>query len=162
MLFSFGDYELDIDVERTRQFYQTSAQMLTEGCDCAGCRNFRAAYPQLPDPVKTFLEMLGADIVMAPEMAVYNGDRNKGTLFYNGFLHLCGTIRKDGAVRTREAPNRVHIEKESWYTVAEGCSVMFTGDCALLEKDFPTPVIQMEICLDAPWVLEGETYEYWT
>lgn len=158
MIFAFGNYELDIDVEKTRQFYQNSPQELTDGCDCAGCRNFREAYKQSMPEVKTFFEQLGVDILKAPDLSAFNGDIEKKTLSYGGFCHLCGTILKSGMVKTTEAPNCVRAETESWYEVAEGLSVMFAEDCALLEKDFPTPVVQMEIRINVPWVLEGEEH----
>ena len=158
MFFKFGDYELEIDVERTRQFYLESIQDLTEGCDCPGCRNFRKAYEQMSREVKSFFWKLGVDILKAPDMSVYYGNSEKQTLFYNGFVHLCGEILKDGALRTIVTPNQTQIEAESWYVIAEECSVMFTKDCALLESGFPAPVIQMEVCMDIPWVLDGEKH----
>ncbi len=160
MLYKFGEYEVDIDVERTKRFYQESVHELTEGCDCSGCRNFRKAYEQTPHEVKSFFAKLGVDILQAPDMSVYNGSCEKKTLFYNGFVHLCGIILKDGAERSTVAPDCVRIEESSWYTVADGCSVMFTKDCALMERDFPKPVIQMEVNIDIPWVLEGEKHDF--
>ena len=49
MIFEFGTFKVDVDVERTRRFYETVDDQL--GCECAGCRNFRKAYPLLPDAV---------------------------------------------------------------------------------------------------------------
>lgn len=39
MVFEIGKYTLDIDVDKTREFY-IRAQKITEGCDCQGCRNY--------------------------------------------------------------------------------------------------------------------------
>ena len=38
--------------------------------------------------------------------------------------------------------------------VTEDVSVFFTERCALVEKDFPAPVIQMEIQCNVAWVLD--------
>ena len=39
MLFELGHYILDIDIERTRAFYD-QAEIITDGCNCQGCRNY--------------------------------------------------------------------------------------------------------------------------
>ena len=39
--------------------------------------------------------------------------------------------------------------------------VYFTKECALVEKELPTPIIQLEIQGDIPWVLdEPNPYHY--
>ena len=42
MKMNFGEYEVEIDIERTSAFYQTAA-VVTESCKCQGCRNYEAA-----------------------------------------------------------------------------------------------------------------------
>ncbi len=37
MIFEFGKYKVDIDVEKTKQFYE-KAETVDEGCSCDGAR----------------------------------------------------------------------------------------------------------------------------
>ena len=67
MLFRFGNFSIDVDVERTRKYYAESSRTLTEGCDCILCQNFRAAYESLDTEIKRFFDNLGVDILKAAE-----------------------------------------------------------------------------------------------
>ena len=55
MIFESGVYQLDIDVDRTQQFYENEDY---EFCTCAGCRNFAQAYSLIPDAVQGFFGSL--------------------------------------------------------------------------------------------------------
>ena len=39
MIFQFGEYKIDVDAEKTRQFYDR-AKTVSEECQCDGCLNF--------------------------------------------------------------------------------------------------------------------------
>lgn len=42
MILKFNQYVIDIDIDKTRRFYQT-AENIAYGCNCSGCRNFENA-----------------------------------------------------------------------------------------------------------------------
>ena len=54
MLFEFGPYKADIDVYKTKLFYEKHG-LAAGGCDCDGCRNFARAAETLPQPVRSQL-----------------------------------------------------------------------------------------------------------
>lgn len=55
MIFELGQYILDVDVEQTRVCYQNQ-RLLTDGCDCDGCRNYLLAYELFPEKLKTIIK----------------------------------------------------------------------------------------------------------
>jgi hypothetical protein len=107
MVFEIGKYTLDIDVDKTREFY-IRAQKITEGCDCQGCRNYAKWAETLSVEPKYTLEQWG----------VFN--------------------------------------ENSEIALVENFKIVFTNNVDLLEEGFPTPVIQMEISSDIPFLLEEE------
>ena len=42
MIFEFGYHKIDVDVEKTRAFYE-QAELLTEGCECLNCKKYEKA-----------------------------------------------------------------------------------------------------------------------
>lgn len=53
MIFQFGQFEIDVDVNRTREFYK-KMENVSKGCNCTGCRNFEKAVDFLPGNVIVF------------------------------------------------------------------------------------------------------------
>ena len=47
MIFTLGPYTLDVDVEKTKRYYDT-AKSVGEECTCDGCQNFEKAVGTLP------------------------------------------------------------------------------------------------------------------
>ena len=143
MVFQFGQFRIDVDVEKTRKFYRETSQTLTEGCDCINCQNFVRAYEGFDPQIKEFFETLGVDICKAPDMSVFYGTSKSNTLHYEGWCHLCGTILS--------GENR----DEVWtYAVTDTCRVSFREHCDLLKADFPRPVFQMDVQIEVPWLFE--------
>ena len=62
MIFEFGHQKVDIDVEKTRQFYHDAYEI---DCTCDGCVNFVKAVDTLPTSVKSFFADLGIDLKKA-------------------------------------------------------------------------------------------------
>lgn len=158
MIFEFGDYKLDIDIDRTRRFYETVDDSL--GCDCAGCRNFRKAYPLIPDAVQDFFRQLGVDIGKPAEATAYVS--RDGTLtFYDGFYHICGSILKTPKLFIQMDEKHFRLDKDATIKLTTDHFLYFTDKCALVEAGFPAPIIQLEIQGDVPWVLdEPNPYHY--
>lgn len=53
--------QIDVDVEKTRQFYDR-AKTVSEGCQCDGCLNFERAVDKLPQNIRDFFSALGVDM----------------------------------------------------------------------------------------------------
>ena len=151
MIFEFGTFKVDVDVERTRRFYETVEDQL--GCECAGCRNFRKAYPLLPDAVQAFFRQLGVDIGKPAEATAYNSYDGNLT-FYDGFYHICGTILEGREPFIQVDKRHFQLDKNMTINLTPDYFAYFTSKCGLVDEDFPTPVIQLEIQGNIPWVLD--------
>lgn len=157
MVFEFGPYKVNVDVERTRAFYET-AQRIDQQCRCDGCRNYVKAAAILPEAVLSFFSSLGADPVKAAEVYVNDPDHN-GLALYGGFYHLCGTVLS-GVSAFRPAGGGCRCwDRELTFHVTETFCVSFEESCDLLEDGFPQPAIQMEIDAEIPWVLEKDIHD---
>ena len=155
MIFKLNNCILDIDVERTRAFYErTDIKSIGEQCSCCGCQNFDKVIMEASDRVTEFLRSLGIDPRKPPEVYNVTGLLEKdGTIWYNGWYHVCGTIVKSpGTEQVNDAYFREHS-----YSPDPDCpfKVLPILDNALLHEDFPTPVIQLEIDTHLPYVLEA-------
>ena len=138
MIFEFGPYRVDVDVERTRQWYKTEPTA-NQCCDCDGCINFERAADLFPERVKSFFTALGADAKKPIEVFVNHTNKD-------------GTLLSEG--------------EELWQVTEgepfgpRGFQIFFKGDLDCVQENCPRPVVQMEINADIPWVLEKEnTYE---
>ena len=152
MIFHFGRYELDIDVDRTRAFYE-NAPLISEKCSCDGCRNYTRSVGLFPQAVKDLFSMLGADPKKCGgEVYVWTTEEEGRALWYGGFYHLCGTLLKGECKKPVE--KGVSLDADAWYPVTGGYSVGFTAGADLLEDGFPAPVVQMEIDFHSvPWTI---------
>lgn len=154
MLFDFGDIKLDVDVARTRRYF-ADAPLLTDDCNCAGCRNYVQAAQKLPREMQDFFVALGLDTRKTPDVYV-NGTRAAGLLFYQGWYHICGEILQGLSTSTPENPPH-NTPSTPWIQVSDKFCVSFSKKCDLLPDDFPKPAIQMEIwAANIPWVLAEE------
>ena len=158
MVFESGVYRLDIDVDRTRHFYQKSEDYYP--CDCAGCRNFSKAHPFFSEAVQQFFEQLGINSGKPAEITAYNSYDGNMT-YYDGFYHICGVILAGKEPWLQIDERAYRLKEEYTLKLSDDFSVFFTEKCGLVEEDFPTPVIQMEVQCNLPWVLnEPNPYHY--
>lgn len=164
MVFTFGKFTIDVDIEKNRAFYQTG-EALTVGCNCDGCVNFEKATDSFPESVKAFFQGLGVDPKKPAEAYVNCSEENGKKLFYGGFYHLCGMILTgDNAWETQEVDGITtisYINEDYLYEIADGFNVLFSaaGE-ALLEDGFSAPVVTMDFEFHVPWVLDKEnTYK---
>lgn len=160
MIFQFGKFRVDIDVERTREFYK-KLENLSEGCNCTDCRNYEKAMEYVPDKVVHFFDAIGINIKKPAE--VYTNITNPdNTVFYGGFYHLCGELLAGDSAWVGESSKEEqdltvsHWEQANTYPVTRDFYVSFQKECALVEEGFPAPVLQLEIAANIPWVLEEE------
>lgn len=152
MIFEFGQYKIDVDVEKTRRFYE-KASAVTQNCGCNNCCNYAKAVDFLPETIGSFFTGLGIDKRKACEVYANctNPDR---TVLYSGFYHLCGKMLSGKSAWVKDDNKDAHWNNKLAYEVAKNFYVSFTEECALIENDFLHPVLQMEIYANIPWVLD--------
>ena len=149
MLFTLGKYVLDIDVDKTRDLYINAE---TISCPCQGCRNYLKWSSSLLEEPKYLLESMGVMLEKPAEVHVYNATQD-GSLLYGGFYHLCGKI-----VHGKDSKDLIDDHESAFgemqFDLTENFYVAFTKDIALLEDDFPEPVVQMEIVAIISFLLQ--------
>ena len=154
MIFSFPKFTIDVDVEKTKAYYDI-ANYISEDCSCTGCRNYEKAIDLLPKEVKSFFSELGIEMKKIREAYVYctNAD---DTIFYGGFYHVCGKLIDGASAWVPDSPSLMHWEDEKAYAITNDFKVSCKEDCSLLDENFPFPAIQLDISADMPWVLEEQ------
>lgn len=159
MLFEQGVYKIDVDLERTRKWYAAKKENNANRCTCAGCRNYWAAVSKLSPEFLSFLEKFGIDPEEPAEVsAVVSGN---GKVYYDGWFHICGTILEGKEAFVQIAPRCTQVNPDYQLHIGEDYTVFFHNQIGLLREDFPRPVIQMEVAMYIPWVLdEKDPYEY--
>ncbi|MBQ7380247.1 MAG: hypothetical protein IJW70_11295 [Clostridia bacterium] len=156
MLFHLADFIIDVDVERTRAFYERSDVPTTsEGCTCSGCQNFDKAILTVPNTVTDFLHSLGIDPRKPVEVFDVTGEREAdGTIWYNGWYHVCGeVVRWPNFERTE---NRISISAKDCYQPdrAFRFEVIAVPMTDLAHKQMPTPIIELDFDTHLPYVLQ--------
>ena len=91
MILKIGDWEFDIDMERTMAY---SAAEAAEHCDCAYCRNFYTAVDEDCPALRPMLAQFGID-VEAPD-ALYPYDSYLDRVCYEGEYVVFGRILRQG------------------------------------------------------------------
>lgn len=152
MLFEFGQYRIDVDVEKTKQFYK-NADFVSKSCSCDGCLNFEKAVSTLSSSVLAFFANLGIDMKKVCECYV-NFTDNDGKLLYAGFYHVCGTLLDGESPWKKINETAFCWDNEATFHVSPGFYIAFQKDVDLLEEGFPLPVFQLEFSAKIPWVLK--------
>ena len=125
MIFEFGHQKVDIDVERTRQFYASAGGM---DCNCVNCTNFAKAVDILPESFKSVFSQLGIDMKKTPECYL-NTMNQDGTLCYGGLYHVCGSII-EGVVSAEE----INHNGFPYYSVLPDLKICYINEIALLAE----------------------------
>ena len=154
MIFEFGKFRVDVDVEATREFYQKHGKTVLEDCGCASCRNYYRAITKVPDKVKSFFDTLGIDPQKSPEATWFHTDE-KGVAIYLILFHVVGTMVNEVELyRPVGDTGAFEPIPENYYKLEEGFNVGFMSKIYLLEEKFPKPCIQVEIDARLPWILD--------
>ncbi len=157
MIIKFTNFILDVDVERTRAFYERSdVRPISEACSCVSCQNFDKAILKASKSALNFLRSLGIDPLKPTEVYNAHGALNKDkTICYNGWYHICGTIVKSPeTVNDNGANSKVYLWEHCYSPDPDfPFEVLPVENDTLLHKDFPNPVIQLEISTRLPYVL---------
>lgn len=152
MIFKFGQYKVDIDVEKIKNFYE-NAEPVSRSCSCDGGLNFEKAVGELPHSVHKFFGDIGVDMRKACECYV-NHVNDDGTLLYGGFYHLCGILAEGKSAWKNINDKTAYWDDDEAFAISPNFHVSFHRDIVLLEKGFPLPAIQLDFSADIPWVLK--------
>lgn len=150
MIFEYGVYKLDVDVDRTRQFYEAAENIL---CDCAGCRNFAKAQRLISGVAHPFFQQFGIDFGKPIEMSAINSADGNMTL-YDGFYYICGTILAGKNPWQQAGENMRQLDAQYVLKPDDNLQLYFTEEQFLIDTDFPAPVVQMNVNCSIPWVLQ--------
>lgn len=154
MILKFNQYVIDIDIDKTRRFYQT-AENIAYGCNCSGCRNFEKAVSYLPQEIIEIFDKMGIDMKKVRE-AYVNCKNSDGKLFYAGFYHICGKLLSGSSPWKETSQMSKELDDKELFKINENFQIAFQEEVDLLEENFPLPVIQLEFFANIPWVLEEE------
>ena len=153
MIFDFGNFRLDIDVESTKDFYRKHGKTVLEDCGCVNCQNYYEAISKASDKVKTFFNSIGIDPRKSPE-ATWWYTNEDGIAYYSIILHVVGTIIHAADIYKPTGDNSYQLINENLCEIDKNFKVGFTSKAVLVEKDFPKPCIQLEIEAYLPWVID--------
>ena len=162
MTLELGPARIDVDVERTRAFYEGVASV-DGGCSCVDCRNFGKAMESgaVPEAVRRWFEAIGVDLRSPAEIYALGDISLYGekAQLYGGFYHVCGGVllpeRKIRHISDRLIPDTSDCSLE----LAQGYSVCLSGECELLRQGFPRPCFQLNISFLLPWLLDEPNYD---
>ena len=139
MIFQFGRYKIDVDVEKTRAFYASEFSVTTsEACSCDRCQRFPQVIMSCPTTVLDFLDSLGIDPCKAGEVFGISEDKKND---YAGWYHIVGTLL-DGQI------SGVGFERSNAFVPDENVDfqVWFDSDrkrMGWIEKNFSSPILEM-------------------
>ena len=153
MIFEFGKFCVDVDVERTREFYDKHGKTVIEDCGCVNCRNYYESILTVSDKVTTFFRSLGIDPRKSPEATWWYTDEN-GVAYYTICFHLVGTLVNSVALCRLAGDHGMETIIENFHEIDTGFNIGFTSQVVILEQNFPEPSIQLEIEAHIPWVLD--------
>ena len=153
MIIDFQNLTLDIDIEKTKSYYNTAEAVSV--CSCQGCRNYEKAVDRLPKEVVSFFSQIGVDIKKAREVYVNNANTDH-TIFYAGWYHVCGKLVEKETALVYNDITGYHQAGEKAYVITNDFKVTFSSDCNILDSRFPLPAFQLDILANIPWVLEED------
>lgn len=152
MILTFGNFKLDVNIDKTREYYETIAELITKGCDCDGCANYERATEVFPNPVKKLFDDLGIDPKKAADVFVCCAKDNGAKASYMGCYVFGGKIISGEGIITYEkvdentSVGRVH--EENFFKVDEGYSVGFEPNGKVRNS------LLMTVHFIVPWVLD--------
>lgn len=151
MMFDFGKYVIDVDVEKTAAYHKADSRDI---CDCLGCRNFDRAATELAPEILAFFEKLGVDPAK-PESLSIDYAPSKETMAYSGFYYLCGTVIRGENPWKQVGDRCFQLDDQYLLPLGQTFSVCFAAPrYGILDPDFPKPVLELQFICTLPWRME--------
>lgn len=152
----FGPWTLAVDPDATRAILASPGYPLgAEGCGCSTCMNFVAQRASLYSPaVRALFASLGVDWRLEVEVVHYL-TAEPGRHLYSAWFHAVGRIEEGPEAWTGDEHSSTWDAASA--TELDGCSIGFSSMRTLAHSAFDgLPVVQLDLYVDLPWVLEGE------
>jgi predicted enzyme related to lactoylglutathione lyase len=141
MIFKFGRYVVDVDVEKTKAFYDSAFSLPTnEVCSCVRCQRFPKAILSSSEGVLAFFHSLGIHPAKAGEVFGVSNE-NEYANHYSGWYHVVGTI-----VEGRLTDGMMDDTNAFMPDGNTNFQVWFEDDpnrMGWIEKNFPHPVLEI-------------------
>lgn len=148
MIFEFGRYILDVDVEKTKAFYQSQFSTKTnERCSCPRCQRFSKEILTSSNVVLDFLHSLGVDPQKAGEIIDGPFDETTNCDYY-GWYHIVGTM-----LNRKSTPKQENDDNCFLPDINSIFRVWFNDDrekMGPIEDGFPSPVLEMSFSVVLP------------
>lgn len=152
MIFEIGPYTLNVDVEKTRSA-NSLIDFSNQSCVCNVCQNYTPAILQVDPVVLNFISQFGLDPRKPSKVMGY--DVREETMFCGAYYHIVGTIMKaPSPVVIIGTSGEKRISPDQHIKMTEHAEFRFDSESQLVPKGFPAPVLQMEIEVSMPWVMD--------
>lgn len=153
MIFNFGPYTVDIDIEKTREYYNSLAVRETN-CNM-GYKNYVAVIPHLPLEVKSFYKAIGVDIYKIREVYVNCVNRDE-SICYGGFYCICGNIINNNELSLHD--NKT-LKDGYAYALTKDYCIEFIEYENVEDSNSALTNLKIDILANLPWIL-NETNPY--
>lgn len=146
MLFEFGRYIVEVNIEATKAFYNSTRSLSTnEACKCDRCQRFPKAILSSSNAVLDFLYRLGIDPTKAGEVF---GTSDDDVDRYYGLYHVVGTLI-EGRVTD------INCDESNAFVpdLNTNFKVWFEDNpvkMGWIEKDIPSPTLEISFSAELP------------
>jgi hypothetical protein len=144
-----GRWVIDVDIIETQKFYERYIYTY-EVCSCLYCKNYFHACKSFPRDIRDFFNSLGLQPEKGSEVYKINKNDDR-TYLYGGFYHIVGRL-----ISTNDPGFNAPKSSLDVVDLTSDFKFGFTTDLALVPEGFPQPVLQLEIYINVPWVLDEE------
>ena len=157
MIFTLGNYVIDVDVDRTREAY-ARLPLLSDDCQCRACRNWVLATDALHEGTRIFFAKIGIDLKKVFEAHPQKSNEERTSLLYEGTARLYGKILKGEAAMIHETDvEKVDLvfNEAGAYPVASNFKICFDEYLDIPDGVFRgDDIIEMYFRADMPLVLD--------
>lgn len=153
MIFNFNRAVVDIDAEGTRNYYNSCKPI--NDCSCTGCKNYRTYIQNCPFEIKALFQRFGIDDLryiteIIPYVTTKDDFESDGHILYGGFYHVKGKLIQG-----------LDTDFESrGVAVTDNFEIYPANDKVLVDDDFPSPILQIELYAHIPWVISEKPDNY--
>ncbi len=143
MIFNFGRYTIDVDIEKTRAFYASDFSIATNNaCSCDHCQLFPEAIISSSTTIVDFLNSLGIDPRKPVEVTGCEKD------CYDGWYHIVGNLLNGKINEPCFDSSNAFVPDKTVKFLA-----WFDDDSEsmwCIEENFPTPILEMSFSAYLP------------
>lgn len=147
MIFNFGPYTVDIDIEKTREYYNNL--VIPEIYCNMGYKNYVAIIPHLPVEVKSFYKAIGVDIYKIREVYVNCVNRD-GSICYGGFYCFYGNVIKNNELSLYEKET---LKDGYAYALTKDYCIEFIEYENVEDSNNTLTNFKIDILANMPWIL---------